>query len=261
MPDYSYVHVPVCEKAINDDNIFESFKQDGSFTTILEHTQEEYSHIFMQRIINEHKDLLKKINWNKIKENDLIGSAHIIDYPELSNIIKLDNYMFSPSTVAYLFKALDILTHIKKSKLNNIKVLEIGAGYGGQCKIIFDTAPLFDINIEKYTLVDLYWPNQLQKKYLNTLGYKDKVEFISYEQLLENNISLPEFNYLISIYALGEFNSDIQQFYIDKINNLKYYYLVWNTLSIHEKFLLGDIEEEYPKTGPHNVVIKSRTSK
>lgn len=261
MTDYAYVHVPVCQKAVEDKNIFESFKKDSNFTTILEHTDEQYSHIFMQRIINEYRDYINKINWNLVKENDAIGTAHLVEYSELSNSVKLDNYLFSPSTVAYIFKALDVLNHVKKSELNNIHILEIGAGYGGQCKILFDLADIFNVNIKKYTLVDLYWPNQLQKKYLNTLGYKDRVEFISYEQLLEDNSSLPEFDYLISIYALGEFNSDTQQFYIDKINNLKYYYLVWNTLSIHERFLLGDIEEEYPKTGPHNVVIKSRTGK
>lgn len=256
-----YVHTSVCENAVKNENIFNIFKKDSNFTTILEHTQENFSHDFMSQIINIYPEEAKKINWNLVKENDSIGSAHIINYPELSQLIELEDYNFSPSTVAYAFKALDILYHMKKSNLNDIKILEIGAGYGGQCKMIFDMANIFSINILEYTLVDLYWPNQLQKKYLNYLGYKNKLNFVSFEELVDNKNNLPEFNYLISIYALGEFPQDIQQFYIDKMKNLEYYYIVWNTISIHNRFLLSDIEEERPRTGPYNVLIKSKVNK
>lgn len=257
MNNYEYVHSPVCQDAVNNEDIFKTFKQDARFTTILEHTQDAFSHTFMSQIINTYPEYANKIDWELVKKNDSIGSAHIIDYPELSEIIKLNDYKFSPSTVAYVFKALDILFHMKKSGINNVKVLEIGAGYGGQCKLIFDLSSIFDITISHYTMVDLYWPNQLQKKYLNHLGYKNKLSFISFEELLEGK-NLPDFDYLISIYALGEFSQEIQQFYVDKMVKFKYHYLVWNTPSIHKDFLLSDIEEERPRTGPYNVLIKSK---
>lgn len=260
MADYEYVHVPVCEDAIKNEDTFNSFKRDGKFTTILEHTQDHFSHQFMSQIIEYYSEYIKKIDWDLVKQNDIIGGSYRIDYLELSEFIELNDYKFSPSTVAYVFKSLDILNHIKKSKLNDINILEIGAGYGGQCKMIFDMADLFGIQIKKYTLVDLYWPNQLQKKYLNKLGYKNKLNFVPFEDLYDSSQTLPDFDYLISIYALGEFNKDIQQFYIDKMNNLRYYYILWNSVPIHDIFLLSDIENESPRTGPYNVLIKSKVT-
>ena len=64
--------------------------------------------------------------------------------------------------------------------------------------------------------MDLYWPNMLQKKYLEELGYSKNINFISYENLLDGETP-PSFNYLISVYALGEFTKETQQFYIDKM--------------------------------------------
>lgn len=253
----AYVHVPVCELAVKNDESFNTFKRDNYFTTILEHTLEEFSRRFLSRALSEYSDKINLINWEKVAENDLIGSPVLTEYPEIPG----ENKLFSPSTIAYVFKALDILQHMKDSSLNNINILEIGAGYGGQCKMIIDFAPLFDINIKSYTLVDLYWPNELQKKYLGSLGYTKNIKYISYEKLSDNEEVLPEFDYLISVYALGEFMPDVQQFYIDKMINFAYHYLVWNAPNIHESFLLSDIEEESPRTGPYNVVIKSKVKK
>ena len=252
-----YVHVPVCEEAVNSSDSFNTFKLDRRFTTILEHTAVDNSHQFMNQIISTYTDYVKLIDWGLVKQNDILGSAYIVEYPQLASVVTLDDYLFSPSTVAYVFKALDILNHIQKCKLNSVDILEIGAGYGGQCKMVIDMANLFNIKINSYTLVDLYWPNMLQKKYLEELGYSKNINFIYYENLLDGE-ALPSFNYLISVYALGEFTKETQQFYIDKMINFSNHYIVWNTPDIHEKFLLSDVEEESPRTGPYNVVIKSR---
>lgn len=254
----AYVHVPSCEEAVNSSQAFNTFKSDRRFTTILEHTAIDNSHQFMNQIISTYTDYAKLIDWKLVKQNDLLGSAHIIEYPQLESVVALDDYLFSPSTVAYVFKALDILNHIQQSKLNSVDILEIGGGYGGQCKMVVDLSPLFDININSYTLIDLYWPNELQRKYLESLGYTDKIKYFSYEELRDDDVKIPPFNYLISIYALGEFMPEVQQFYVDKMVSFPYHYLVWNTPQIHERFLLSDIEEERPRTGPFNVLIKSK---
>lgn len=252
--DSAYVHVPVCELAVCNDEYFNSFKSDGYFTTILEHTSEEFSRSFLSRAIVEYKDKINLIDWDKVSENDSVGTPVLLEYPE----IPCNNKLFSPSTIAYVFKALEILQHMKDSNLNNIDVLEIGGGYGGQCKMVIDLAPLFGVDINSYTLIDLYWPNELQRKYLENLGYTDKIKYFSYEELRDYDVKIPPFNYLISIYALGEFMPEVQQFYVDKMGSFPYHYLVWNTPQIHERFLLSDIEEERPRTGPFNVLIKSK---
>ena len=253
-----YVHVPVCRNAISDETIFNNFKKDSNFTTILEHTSLDNSHAFLNNAIEKYSDYLKKINWQTIKNNDLLGNATLERYDELSNIVTLDNYLFSPSTIAYVFKALDILNHIKQSSITNARILEIGGGYGGQAKIIFDIHQLFDINIESYTIIDLYWPTRLQKKYLETLGYTD-INFISYEKLADAKKEFPnDFNYVISIYALSEFDNDVKDFYMNKLSSMNKYYIVWNFGNIHQFFYDSDITEESPRTGSQNFLIKSK---
>ena len=51
---------------------------------------------------------------------------------------------------------------MKKYKLNNIDIIEIG-GYGGLCLFIHNIAPLYEININSYTIFDLLEPSLLQK--------------------------------------------------------------------------------------------------
>ena len=250
----AYVHVPVCESAVRNEEDFNSFKRDEYFTTILEHTSEDASRVFLSRMINEYADKVNKIDWGKVSENDSLGNPVLLEYQEVPS----ENKLFSPSTIAYVFKALDALQHMKNSGLNSVNILEIGGGYGGQCKMILDLSPLFGIDIDSYTLIDLYWPNELQRKYLETLGYENNINYISYEELRDYDVKIPKFDYLISIYALGEFMPDVQQFYIDKMNRFPYHYVLWNTPQIHERFLLSDIEEERPRTGPFNVLIKSK---
>ena len=252
-----YVHVPVCKAAVEDDTIFDNFKQDQNFTTILEHTGSGNSHIFLQNAINKYPDIIQKIDWKAIKKNDSLGNASLEQYNELSSLIKLDDYLFSPSTIAYVFKALDILNHIKESSIVNARILEIGGGYGGQAKTIYDIHQLFEINIESYTIIDLHWPTQLQKKYLNRLGYNE-INFISYEKLADSIQEFPiDYNYLISIYALSEFDDSVKEFYINKLSNMQKYYILWNIAEVHDFFAESDITEEVPRTGPHNLLIKS----
>ena len=253
-----YVHVPVCKNAVEDDIVFNNFKQDSMFTTILEHTGVDNSHLFLAHAITKYPQYLNLIDWEIVRQNDSIGTASLEKYPELSNSVGLSNVMFSPSTIAYVFKALDILNHIKENNISNLRLLEIGGGYGGQAKMITDIAPLFDINIDSYTIIDLHWPTKLQEKYLNVLGYNN-INFIAYEDLESGKVSFPnDFNYFISIYALSEFDDDVKQFYINNLSNAEKYYILWNIDKIEPMFLDADIEPEHPRTGPYNVLIKSR---
>lgn len=252
-----YVHVPVCIEAVDNDEVFNTFKRDTNFTVILEHTSEEASRVFLHRILNEFSDYAKKIDWDKVAENDKLGAPILLEYPDVPS----KNKLYSPSTIAYAFKALDILRHMKDSSLKNVNILEIGAGYGGQCKMIFDMAPLFDVNIESYTLVDLYHPTKLQKKYLSKLGYTDKIFYQAFELLEDGRVTLNKFDYLISIYALSEFTQRIRDVYLNLLGSDYKYYILWNTPAAYDVYADSIIEQEYPKTGPFNVLIKSKVSK
>ena len=120
----AYIHVPVCELAVCNDEYFNSFKSDSYFTTILEHTSEEFSRLFLSRAMSEYQGYVDLIDWGKVSENDSVGTPILLEYPEIPS----SNKLFSPSTIAYVFKALEILQHMKDSRLNDIDVLEIGGG-------------------------------------------------------------------------------------------------------------------------------------
>jgi len=251
-----YVHVDICLKSIDDETYFNSFKRNNLFTLILEHTSEKFGHDYCQLIISEFKDLINFINWNKVKENEKLGGAVLIDFSELRSFIKLPDYYFSPSTIAYLYKGLSFLRFLSSRNKKTFNILEIGGGYGGQCKFIKDLAPLFKIEIGDYGLIDLKGVSDLQRKYLTTLGY-EKINYYSYEELKDFNL-FDKYDVLISVYALGEFVVEVQNFYVDNVlKNIKDFYLIWNTEIIHEFFLNMNITCENPKTGQDNKLILS----
>ena len=251
-----YTHIDVCLKSINDDSYFNSFKNNSNFTNILEHTSEKFGRDYIQLIIQEFSNFINLIDWDKIKENDKLGGAVLVDFSELSSVINLPDYKFSPSTIGYLYKGLSILKFASSKNKTKINILEIGGGYGGQCKIVKDLSPLFNITIENYGLIDLKAVSDLQKKYLSTLNYKD-ITYYAYEDLKDFD-SFDKYDLLVSIYALGEFDVEIQNFYVNNvIKNIKDFYLIWNTKDIHSFFSNFNITSENPKTGFFNTLILS----
>lgn len=251
-----YSHVSTCLNAVNDDESFKSFKKDRNFTNILEHTSESFGHDYIKLIIEEFNDLINLIDWDKVKENDKLGGATLVNFSELSSVVDLVDYNFSPSTIGYLYKGLSILKFASTKNKKSISILEIGGGYGGQCKLVKDLAPLFNIEIENYGLIDLKAVSDLQKKYLTTLNYKN-ISFYKYEELKDFH-EFDKYDLLVSIYALGEFDIEVQNFYVDNVlKNIKDFYLIWNTEKIHERFLNFNIVSENPKTGKYNTLILS----
>ena len=111
----------------------------------------------------------------------------------------------SPTNLRYILHSLLILEDMKKNKLNNIDIIEIGGGYGGLCLFMHNIAALYDININSYTIFDLLEVSQLQKKYLNALNIKN----VNCCQL-DNFNNLKNNSYLISNYAFSEISKELQ---------------------------------------------------
>ena len=257
MKPENYTHLGVCKNAVETDEGFSTFKTKGGFLIILEHTSYEFALEFIKLMIRDFPNEIGQINWDLISKNDMYGGANKIKFNELNGITDLE---LSPSTINYTYKSLSILKTIKSMGLDELSILEIGGGYGGQCKILKDVAPIFNIKINNYGIIDLGEASKLQKKYLSKLGYSENMDFYEFEGL--GDIDISEFNnydFLISVYSLGEFDISIQNQYVDNvIKNIKDYYVVWNTRDIHKHFSQGVTTVETPKTGPHNRLIISR---
>ena len=248
-----YRHRITAYNAINDENVFGSFKRDDNFTSILEHVSYEQGIHYINEI---KKYNWKQLNWNLFLGNDIIGNPQTYNYFNELNELTLKTFYISPSTLRYICFGLQLLSYIKYCNKTELSIIEVGGGYGGQCKILFDLCKSNGITISKYTIVDLTEITLLQSKYLTKLNYEnvETIPFDGCEKIIDNHYDL-----FISNYALSEFMPNIQNFYINNVlPKCSNYFITWNALPIHTYFKNSKIVEESPQTNPtqfKNVII------
>ena len=256
-----YPHEKIALDATGDDNIFNNFKCNKNFRVVLEHVTPELGAQYIahiKRLISEDKDRsFTNLAWHKYFENDLYGNPIKTDYSEqLKGIPNISTCSISPSTIRYICFGLQIYNYIRKIGKKEITIIEVGGGYGGQCKILFDISEQFNITIKKYTLIDLDSLSKLQNKYLHKLNIKNIVTLSNTECLnkLEDTYDL-----FISNYALGEFTTDVQNFYIKNVvNRCANFFITWNSPPINANLKFIAMKEEVPQTGHHefpNVIL------
>ncbi len=95
--------------------------------------------------------------FDKFRENDLIGDPVCFDYGEYGK--------FSPTTLRYIKIASDLKQQF--GDLSQLHIVEIGGGYGGQCKALSDLT-----GFASYTLIDLPEALALARKYLGFIRCK-----------------------------------------------------------------------------------------
>lgn len=226
----------ICEQAVADENVFNAFKSRNEYTTILEHVSYELGLEYYKKIVDYN---FSDYFFNKFLENDSIGNTKRFSYA---------NRLISPSTLRYIATACDINNKIE---LQDLDIVEIGGGYGGQCKILHDMQEFFGSYFKSYTIIDLPSVIKLQEKYLNRLNYKN-VNFINYFELKES-----KFDACISNYGFGELVKNIQDNYVDKIlKNCTNFYIIYNTPVVHDFLLNNELksEPEDPKSGQYNTL-------
>jgi len=246
----SYPHEKIALDAVNNDTIFQNFKQDYNFKTVLEHVTYELGIKYISYIkkLTEGDSKLTNLTWNKYIENDIYGNPIKYDYSnQLKEIQNISTYTISPSTLRYICFGLQIYNYIKQLGKNEISIIEVGGGYGGQCKVLFDICEQFNITIKKYTLIDLDSMSKLQQKYLNKLNIKNIVTLSNkdYFNKLDDTYDL-----FISNYALGEFTTNVQTSYINTVlNRCGNYFITWNAPPINSNIKIVNKKEEIPQTG------------
>jgi putative sugar O-methyltransferase len=238
-----------CALASQSDFHFSFFKQDPAYTEILEHVSQEQGELYKKYIDLYFPEYKHKID--KFKENDLYGNPSTFFYSEIGSI--------SPTTLRYI-KVLSDLKNLYQS-LDNFNVVEIGVGYGGQCKVITDF-----FNIGKYYLVDLDEASNLASKYLSRLNVNN-AEVIRFQDLPKTNFN---FDLIISNYAFTEIDKNIQDIYIEKIlKKSKHGYITCNFTSHFyniDSYSLHQLESkliefntkraaEYPLTHKDNLIL------
>jgi hypothetical protein len=237
-------YLQVCQDAVNDPSVFNTFRSHTDYAGVVETMAERHWGIPYVKILKERFPFL----WKKIDifaSGDSICGAKCFEY---------DGVKISPITLRYVKVLADLMSCF--GSLDGMSIIEIGGGYGGQCKIIQDF-----YKIKSYTLVDLPDPLILANMWLNANRVGGTV-FRSTEDR-----STTEYDLCISNYAFTEFDRDTQKKYVNAIlRNSKKGYIICNffngpedgvpkmreLLDVHKDYLV--IPEE-PETASGNFVF------
>lgn len=127
-----------CKDAVKN---ITTFKKDERLHAIFEHCPKS--------IADEYYQLIPPHWFNWVWTNDFYGSPKKHNYGGKS---------FSTSTLQYI----GVLSNLKKQfgSLDGLRICEIGGGYGGQCRTIYDM-----FTPECYHIIDLPEVCELQRKY------------------------------------------------------------------------------------------------
>lgn len=215
-----YSHIPVCNAAITDINIYNTFRSDNTYRIIVDHCP-TYVAIRAIKLMENHPLFTKEILTN-IQKNDLYGGPIKDNFSSQLSYFNLESYDFSPSTLLYFFQALNILDWFSTKKGGKVSIIEIGGGYGGLCRVIMILAPYYSLEVD-YAIVDLDEVLKLQEKWLLDIGINN-IKFVPYSKLKQAKADL-----CISIYAIGEFPPSIVDEYIEKVLKFcDHLYIWWN---------------------------------
>lgn len=188
-------YTQLCDRAARDPRVFASFKNQRSYTEVLEHVTcsmgAEYLRITLEQT-PEFGALLERF-----RENDRLGEPQTCDYGEHGR--------FSATTLRYAKVSSDLGTLF--GSLDGLRIIEIGAGYGGQCFITGLVS-----SVRSYTIVDLDPCLRLQKTYLGQLGVTN-VHFVSPDAVAEDGV----YDLVVSNYAFTECVREVQEVYLARV--------------------------------------------
>jgi putative sugar O-methyltransferase len=226
-----------------DSKVFANFRRNPAYTTILEHVSEEQGREYLSLLSATGR---ANRNIEEATKNDTIGNPATM---------RLDSGLtISPTTLRYLKVADDVEGLF--GSLDGADVIEIGVGYGGQCRILDS---LFQI--KSYTLVDLKPVLNLAGEFLSKFPLRCTLRFLTM-----NELSPQHYDLALSNYAYTELSREVQEIYFAKALKLSQRgYITYNSIAPAEFRQLTSDElcsrlgakklPEEPLTHPKNCII------
>lgn len=235
----------VCQRAYCNDDFFNVFRHNSTYVGIVENVSFESGLMCFPEVVTEFPGL-----FDKFITNDLIGGPITQYYPQVDKNV-------SPTTLRYIRILVELQKHF--GSLNDLDIIEIGGGYGGQCKIIYDV-----FKPKSYTIYDFPETLQLIDKFLNCFNIKH-VKYLPFKQAYLDSMYLvdmslfPKYDLCISNYAFAELEKPLRDFYNTLIlNQSKKGFLTCNVITKNqvEEFKKegGEILPEIPLTDVRNFV-------
>lgn len=239
----------ICQEASSDERVFKNFRSDKRYQDVLEHVSQKQGWEYFNHIITKNPIKLNETTIKYSKQVDEHGNPNRFPYPKFGDI--------SPTILRYL----SVLGDIERiyGDFKNKKIVEIGAGYGGQSMLI----NLFH-DVDEYVIIDIPEALELIKKFLQTNNIDTKkYRFLTPKDVLE--MGEEKFDFLISNYAFSECYKNIQDLYIEKIvNKSKNFYMIVNFINENVYDLENLLErldgnvkiyEEEPNTSLNNKLL------
>jgi putative sugar O-methyltransferase len=187
-------YLAVCRRAARDPEALAVFKRDPDYTRVLEHVTCQFGGDYLRLVLAQQPQLGERLD--DFRRNDEIGSPAVCDYGA--------HGQFSPTTLRYVKVLADLVGLF--GSLDGMRIIEIGAGYGGQCFVVSTgSAPA------SYTLVDLEPCLELARAYLDRLGVA--AQFARAEELPRE----VEYDLVISNYAFSECVGRVQREYLERV--------------------------------------------
>jgi len=227
----NYIRTNVSNGTLQD------FKSDQSVTYMLEHVTEQLGYQYYEYIKKCTSLTMEQIT-SYCKKNDTYGGGKKCNFGWI---------ITSPSNFRYLLHSHIILTHMKQQGLKDVRVAEIGCGYGGLYLALTELAPLYDIVLLEYNLIDLPDISSLQQWYLSNFTCSTKTLFHS-AYTYGSNISSSDL-FLISNYSFSEIDMEHQTNYIKHLfPKVAHGFITWNHILLYDFGFKVTTEDEYPLT-------------
>jgi hypothetical protein len=208
-----------CQRVASDGFSFQDFRRNRIYRGEVETVDYSLGLILAHEIREKYSNLL--CYCRKICIEDEVGYPLSYTYSHIGRI--------SPTVLRYIKVVGDLQREF--GDLKNFNIVEIGGGFGGQCKIIHDIG-----GFKHYSIIDIPECIDLMKKYLSLFSIKE-VECVNYKK-----ITAPQkCDLLISNYAFSEIDREGQLFYIDMIISFaRKGYMFYNNLSQVNHFSLRE---------------------
>ena len=236
-------YLDVCRRAASSPSALAGFRRDPGYTRILEHVTETQGREYLRLLSPDGRarQLLQEA-----AKNDRVGQPVTM---RLESGLEV-----SPTTLRYLKVADDIQQMF--GTLDGASVVEIGVGYGGQCRLL---DAMFEL--KSYTLVDLGPVLDLAAEFLGQFPLRTSVRFLTM-----NELAPQAYDFAVSNYAFTELSREVQEIYYRKaLQQTPAGYITYNDIGPAElnpwscdelcQRLNGQSRPEEPITHPKNCII------
>jgi len=225
----------MCIATASDDRLFADFRSEKTFRDMYEHVTYENGLVYIDEAKKSFREIFEHI---ELLANDRIGNPKKYYYEEIG-------FEVAPTTLRYVKVMADLINQF--GSLDDMDIVEIGAGYGGQCRMIHQM-----FQPKSYTIIDVPEANKLIERYLREFAVYPKAQFEHYDLFISN-------------YAFTEVARAYQDLYIEKFINksdrgymtCNFYMMPGDMLTFNDIIKLKDnfdVLEEKPLTAKDNFI-------